>query len=339
LRVWVALLACLVVTRTAIADPAADAQARWKHGSALYDLGKYKEAIVDFEAAYELDPDPSYLFAIAQANRLDNNYPRAIELFRRYLDLRPDDPKRAEILQAIDELERARIAKEAADKAAADKAAADQLAAERVKAIADKAAADKLAAERAAEAAAADNKHIRIAVDVGTSVIFLQGLDPDPRSPALGGRLGVTYTRRFGAFALDVGGTWQLTTLPYDELDIDGNRIAGVSALYSQLHAVGAVSRRIAGPVWGRLGIGLGMSAFGNLKHGNPVLPNMEGSSDVRMPCARIDTVVGYRYSPTLDFVLGVVSASISPRNARLDDRLHRVTTLEGAYLGVYIKI
>jgi len=340
----VGVLAWVATGRPVAADPTADAEAKWKHGSALYDLGKYKEAIVDFEAAYELDPNPAYLFAIAQANRFDHNYARAIELFRRYLDLQPDDPKRTEILQAIAELDRARIAQEAADKAAADQAAAhkaeqDRVAAERAKAELEKAAADKAEQDRlAAQQAAADAKHLRIAVDVGTNVLFLQGLEDGPRSPALGGRIGVTYTRRVGSFVLDVGGSWQLTTIPYDEMKNDGTT-RGSSVFFTQLHVVGAASHTIAGPVWGRLGIGLGVAGFGNLKQGNPVTPDMKGDSDIRMPCARIDTVLGYRYSPTLDFVLGVASASIAPRNARLVDGLRRVTTLEGAYLGIYVKI
>ena len=90
------LIVCSFVwASVAHADPADDAKTKWKHGSALYDLGKYDEAIAEFEAAYELDPDPAYLFASAQANRLAKHYDRAIDLFQRWADLRPDDPRHA----------------------------------------------------------------------------------------------------------------------------------------------------------------------------------------------------------------------------------------------------
>jgi hypothetical protein len=61
-------------------------------------------------------------------------------------------------------------------------------------------------------------------------------------------------------------------------------------------------------------------------------------SGDVRMLCARLDTVAGYRMNDSVDFVVGLLSASYSPANKDLDDRITKVTTLEGVSLGVFLK-
>ena len=53
----------------------------------------------------------------------------------------------------------------------------------------------------------------------------------------------------------------------------------------------------------------------------------------------RIDTVVGYHYNQTIDFVLGLGSASITNKGKELDPRLERVTTVEGFYLGIYLRL
>lgn len=339
---WPALvmLASLASVGVAHADDAATAEERRAKGKALYELGKYREAIVEWEASYELDRKPNTLYAIAQAYRFLEEYDRAIQLFRHFLDVAPEDPDREKILAEIETLKVKRDAKLAAAKAAADKAAADKAAAD--KAASDKAAADKAAAELAAEQARqrGDNKRIRIAVDVGLSVIRIEGLDKENRSPQLGGRLAGSWIKRVGAWTFDLGGSWQLTTIPFTEMPLDGPE-RQASVFFTQLHATGSVMRSIGGPFWIRFGLGLGVSAFGNLKRNNPVVAGApdNGSSDLRMPCARIDTLLGYRYSATLDFVLSVAGTSVSGSNASLDPAIDRVHTFEGGWLGVYIKI
>jgi hypothetical protein len=111
----------------------------------------------------------------------------------------------------------------------------------------------------------------------------------------------------------------------------------------TQLHNTTTVLHTIAGPFWGRASIELDISKFDNLKDGNPVTNDgddmtMDGGPDVRAFCARRDTSVGYRYSPTIDFVLGVASGSISAKTKGAPN-LGRVLTFEGFYLGLYIKL
>ncbi|MEO8700189.1 MAG: hypothetical protein ABI867_09100 [Kofleriaceae bacterium] len=298
---------------SAAADPDA-AEKRYVEGAKLYNLGKFKAAIVEFEAAYQLEPDARYLFNLAQAHRLDGNFDRAIFFYRRFLETADDkDVDRADIEAKIAAVETERTAKLAADKAAAD----------------------KLATETAAVTKPPRPKRILVGLDVGSSLIYLVGTEDSRKSPALSGRILVAYTKRFGAYTIDLGGSWQLTTIAYTDEAND----EAASVFFTQLHAVAAISRTIAGPIWGRVGIGLGFSSFGNLKRGNPVTLEAEPSSDLRMGCARLDTGLGYRASSTIDFVLGLTSVSVSGRNKDFDPKLTNVTTLEGFYLGVYLKL
>ena len=330
------MLVLLVIRTVAVADPAEEAEAHFKKGSALYDLGRFEESIVELEAAYTTEPAPKYLFAIAQGHRFAKHYDKAISLYRRYLDVKPDDPRRPDIEGVIAELEKAKAAQLAADQAARDKALADKIAA-------DQAAAAKIAAEIAAQKRTEENKHIRVGLDVGFSIVHLQGSEDDPRPPAIGGRIGVAYIKRIGSFAFDFGGSWHITTIPYAT---SNEKTATV--VFTQLHATAAATHKIAGPIWGRLGVGVGFAAFSNLKNGNPIrapepppaLPTNNGGPDVRTYCMRVDTAVGYRYDATIDFVLGLLSASYSPSSGRdVEAKPKSATTLEGITLGLFLKI
>lgn len=60
-------------------------------GKKLYAAGRYALAFDEFSKAYELDPDPAYLFNMAQALRLvGGRRDEAIKLFERFLGTGPD---------------------------------------------------------------------------------------------------------------------------------------------------------------------------------------------------------------------------------------------------------
>jgi tetratricopeptide (TPR) repeat protein len=69
--------------------PSAEAEADYVRGLAHYAARDFHRAIAQLEAAFALDPRPEFLFAEAQAFRLDGNCPRALELYRRFLATRP----------------------------------------------------------------------------------------------------------------------------------------------------------------------------------------------------------------------------------------------------------
>jgi tetratricopeptide (TPR) repeat protein len=79
------------------------AAAAFADGQKDYAAGKYAGAAVKFEAAYALDPDPAYLFNIAQAYRFDNACAAAAAAYRRFLAIAPDAPNAAKVKQFIEQ--------------------------------------------------------------------------------------------------------------------------------------------------------------------------------------------------------------------------------------------
>jgi tetratricopeptide (TPR) repeat protein len=77
-----------------------------REGEKLFALGKFKQALVQYEKAYEAKPLPAFLFNIGQCHRNLDDYDAAIFSFRKYLKLAPDAPNRESVLEYIDELER-----------------------------------------------------------------------------------------------------------------------------------------------------------------------------------------------------------------------------------------
>jgi len=103
------LLAALLVALPAAparADDTAAARKHFQKGTTFYDLGKYAEAVKEFEAAYEAKPDPALLYNLAQSHRLAGNADEALHFYRTYLRYVPKTSKRAEIEKQIASLEK-----------------------------------------------------------------------------------------------------------------------------------------------------------------------------------------------------------------------------------------
>jgi len=81
------------------------AQAHFKKGEKLFALGRFDDALVEYEAAFEAKPLPGFLFNIGQCHRNLGDYDAAIFSFRKYLELDPEADDRAEVEDLIDELE------------------------------------------------------------------------------------------------------------------------------------------------------------------------------------------------------------------------------------------
>ena len=79
-RVLLGLALLVLCAGTARAEDAATTKARehYTRGSKLFALGKFDDAIREYEAAYELRDDPVFLYNIAQAHRLNRNSERAL---------------------------------------------------------------------------------------------------------------------------------------------------------------------------------------------------------------------------------------------------------------------
>ena len=107
-----ALVALTVGADRAHADDAATRAAK-KHyakGDKLFALGKFDQALVEFEAAYEAKPLPKLLFNIGQAHRNLDHHDQAIFAFRKYLRELPDADNRDAVEKLIDDLEAKRAA-------------------------------------------------------------------------------------------------------------------------------------------------------------------------------------------------------------------------------------
>lgn len=88
------------------AEDKAAAKDHWEKGTKFYDLGKYDDAIREFEAAYEAKSDPAFLYNLAQSHRLAGHNTEALRLYRNYLRYAPKAPNRADIEDRIKELEK-----------------------------------------------------------------------------------------------------------------------------------------------------------------------------------------------------------------------------------------
>jgi len=101
----VILSAVLLTAATARAqdkpDNKAAAKEHYNRGTSFYDLGKYDEAIKEFEAAYELKNDPAFLYNLAQSYRQAGNHERAVHFYKTYLRYVPNAKNRADIEDKI----------------------------------------------------------------------------------------------------------------------------------------------------------------------------------------------------------------------------------------------
>jgi len=94
----------LAAPGAAEADPV-KATAHFERGTRLYQVGEYAQALEAFKAGHLEEPDPSFLFNIAQAHRQLGHPREAITFYRRFLSLDPATPMRADVERRIRDLE------------------------------------------------------------------------------------------------------------------------------------------------------------------------------------------------------------------------------------------
>lgn len=74
-------------------------------GEKLFALGRFSDALTEYEAAFDAKPLPAFLFNIGQCHRNLHDYDAAIFSYRKYLSLMPEAANRAEVEDLIRELE------------------------------------------------------------------------------------------------------------------------------------------------------------------------------------------------------------------------------------------
>lgn len=87
-------------------SPEAQAKAHYGRGTSYYNLGRYGEALTEYEAAYLAVQDPPFLFNIAQCQRKMGKDEEALAAYRSYLRVAPNAPNRPEVQKRIAELEK-----------------------------------------------------------------------------------------------------------------------------------------------------------------------------------------------------------------------------------------
>ena len=114
---------CAVVlgqAAAALAQPRADedvAKALFQAGKAAYEKGQYADALKFFEQAYEQSQRPRMLYNIGQAADRLRHDERALEAFRSFLSLLPNDPVRPEVELRVAALEKSIAERNAAQRA------------------------------------------------------------------------------------------------------------------------------------------------------------------------------------------------------------------------------
>lgn len=87
-------------------DATEQARKHYQEAEKQFDLGMWDAAIAEFAKAYELRPDPIFLFNMAQAYRRAGNARRAIDLYKNYLIKVPKTPQRSEVEERIRNLQK-----------------------------------------------------------------------------------------------------------------------------------------------------------------------------------------------------------------------------------------
>ncbi len=107
LRLVFILLVTVLAARVAYAeDPATkSAKRHFDRGQKLFNLGKFDEALDEYQQAYEAKEIPAILFNIGQCYRNLGDYEAAIFSFKKYLKLEPDADNREQVEEYIEELE------------------------------------------------------------------------------------------------------------------------------------------------------------------------------------------------------------------------------------------
>lgn len=86
---YTTMMIAIVGARTASADDRADAHAHVASATAFHKVGRFADALVELEAAYELDPKPPLLFAMGQLHARLGHCQDAVAFYNRFLATHP----------------------------------------------------------------------------------------------------------------------------------------------------------------------------------------------------------------------------------------------------------
>ena len=97
MRLLPALVVLVGLCGSALADDAkAKAKEHLDAGTRFFNVQQYDKAADEYQQAYLLVPDPTYLYAVAQAQRLGGDCEKALLSYEAYLRTNPADPSKAQ---------------------------------------------------------------------------------------------------------------------------------------------------------------------------------------------------------------------------------------------------
>jgi tetratricopeptide (TPR) repeat protein len=100
------VLGFVALPSVARADDTAEAEKLYNEGKRLYNLGKFDEALTNFESAYDLYRAPEFLFNIGQCYRNLKKWEKGIFVFESYLREKPKTTKRKLVEDLIAEMKK-----------------------------------------------------------------------------------------------------------------------------------------------------------------------------------------------------------------------------------------
>lgn len=98
-------LILLLLSSSALAQPAQDPAALEASGNKHFQLAEYDAAITDFKEAFRISDSPGYLYNIAQAYRLKGDCREAATFYKNYLRRVPDAPNNGKVRDRVKEME------------------------------------------------------------------------------------------------------------------------------------------------------------------------------------------------------------------------------------------
>jgi len=102
---WLAFVAATTARASDAAGPR-PGRALFERAEANFNRGRFEQARADYQAAYDVEPLPAFLFNIGQCYRNLGDYEHALFFFHRYTVLDPRSPNRAAAERLIAEMNR-----------------------------------------------------------------------------------------------------------------------------------------------------------------------------------------------------------------------------------------
>ncbi len=334
---------------TAFADMAT-ARQKFSAGERAYNLGEFDKAVSLFKEAYEAEPDPAFLFNIAQSYRQAGDCKEAVFFYKRYLALKQNDIKKplrpevkAEVEKRIVELEecmRRELASRPPDtldsggsgtttNPNATNASGTQTpngttttTTAQVGEQTDEGEEDEGEEEEPTEPAAQPSM-ISVRVNAGAGKLTAGDLDPPIQfAGAIVGGYPLTLNPKL---QLELGAALSFTPVPYTTTMDEKGSGAMIGVL-----ANAAPSYTIIPKLAARLDVGVGALVFSGLgKEGNP-FTNMGAPASGALSTfhARVAASADYAVTPNLVITVTPLAFAYSPAPSGFDESISSLTTL-----------